>query len=113
MFLVIFLLVVIFLLYKKIKVKESFSSGGVNIQMNSNTISPVLDPYVYDIKPSQQKEYADTITYDMNHPYDVNGDGSGVTNMNGINEIDEIEDNELNNVNYLEGFSCRCGRCYN
>ena len=105
MILIILLLVVVFLLYEKMNVMEGFS-GGVNIQMNSNTVSPVLDPYFYDIKPSQQLEYADTVAYDMNNSYDVNGDGIGVTNMNGVKEIDEIVNNELDNVEPVEGFRC-------
>ena len=76
------------------EVKEGFS-GGVNIQMNSNTVSPMLDPYFYDIKPSQQVEYADTVAYDMNHPYDVNGDNEGVTNMN--DDEENINNEILNN----------------
>ena len=114
MILIILLLVVIFLLYEKMNVREGFS-GGVNIQMNSNTVSPILDPYFYDIKPSQQAEYANTVAYDMNHPYDINGDGEGVINIDGAKEIDEIVnneivDNELNNVKHVEGFSCGCNK---
>jgi len=101
MILIILLLAVIFLLYKKIDVSEGFS-GGVNMQMNSNTVSPMLDSYIYDIKPSQQVEYADTIAYDMNHPYDVNG--------NRVKEMDEIVDDELNNVKSVESFRCGCNK---
>lgn len=112
MILIILLLVVIFLLYEKMDVSEGFS-GGVNMQMNSNTVSPMLDPYVYDIKPSQQVEYADTVAYDMNHPYDVDGDGEGVTDMDGAKEIDEIVNNELDNVKPVEGFRCGCNKRWN
>jgi hypothetical protein len=117
MILIILLLVVIFLLYEKMDVSEGFS-GGVNMQMNSNTVSPMLVPYVYDIKPSQQVEYADTVAYDMNHPYDVDGDGEGVTDMDGAKEIDEmvkdeIVNNELDNVKPVEGFRCGCNKRWN
>ena len=112
MILIILLFVVIFLLYEKMDVSEGFS-GGVNIQMNSNTISPVLDPYVYDIKPYQQAEYANTIAYDMNHPYDIDGNGEGVTNLDGAKEIDEIVNDELDNINPVEGFRCGCNTRWN
>jgi len=112
MILIILLLVVIFLLYEKMNVNERFS-GGIDIQMNSNTSQPVVDSYIYDIKPSQQIEYQDTVAYDMGHSYDVKGDGEEVSNMYGAKEIDEIVYNELNNIKPVECFNCGCNKKYN
>lgn len=112
--LIILLLIIIFLLYNNNTIHEPFS-GGSNIQMNSNSISPILDPYIYDIKPSEQQEYADTIAYDMNHPFDVDGDGYGVTNLN--DEPEEIDSINLTNMEEYRGnkrwkepFRCNCNK---
>jgi hypothetical protein len=110
MFLILILvLIILFFLTRN---TESFSSGGTNIQLNSNDASPTETTltqyrpywlptfYQQDNVPTSELDYAKTISDDFNQNFDVNGNHYGVINENfNCNKWRKYNKNRFYNVN--------------
>lgn len=92
MFLLLTIIVIITILFILTNNYENFFSGGTNIQLNSNDLSPTqttLTQYrplwlstFYKQQPTTELEFAETVSNDFNNNFDVLGNNKGILNEN-------------------------------